>query len=225
MKKLKTAVLALAVSAALTAAAYAAWSQEIKIEGTVNTGAVEVQFTEWKIRSDPHIKASIVRLDPRSVQVTIEDLYPAGRRESGADWGGRVWVDVTMTNTGSVPVKFAAASLSFDEEGSLLLPYLKSWCWLRYDEDGDGPKPEVSHGYIQHPWGSLSNLADAFNGNTLLKSLVLEPGGWISFEADEGEEEEEVKCICIKLDGSAPAETQGKSVTFTLQMDFVQWNR
>jgi len=211
--KIKLYILALVAMAVLMGAGYAAWGQNVTVGGTVNTGKKDVGFTRWVARTDEHMTSSISRIDARTVQVTVNNLYP----------GGRVWIDVDITNTGTIPCKFESAALTIDPQNPLA-PYLKSWCWLRYDEDGPGgPKPTNSYGYVQHPWGPFTGLADALNQSAMLNSLILDPGGWISFEADGSGDE--ARCICIKLDESAPNTVQNKSLTFNLQLNFKQWNR
>lgn len=203
----------------------AAWSDNLTIGATVNTGRKDVVISDLKIRADRHINATISREDDRTLRLNVNNLYP----------GGKVWIDFKAVNRGTIPVRFQSASLSFEPSDSPLIPYLRSWCWLSYDVDGDGFGLESgSYGYIQHPWGNLENLDDRMNNHSFLKSLVLAPGGWISFEApsgavsDTGEvvagEEDGVRCICIKLDESAPNDVQGQTLSFTLQLNFVQWN-
>lgn len=217
MKKVSILALVLVFLGVLMGMSYAAFNEDISINDSfVDTGQLDVNFTKWLVRTDPRMTSNIIRIDDNTVQVTVNNLYP----------GGRVWIDVDMTNQGTIPVKFESAELTVNDPGNLL-PYLRSWCWLKYDEDGPGPEPTTNFGYIQHPWRPLTGLADAMNNSSVLKSIVLEPGGWISFEADEdgGSDEEEIRCICIRLDKDAPNDTQNKSLTFTLRMNWKQWNQ
>lgn len=191
------------------------WTDQLTIAGTVHTAQDCMEFTHYTLSTDPYITGSVSLVDPRTLAVSVSGLYPSGRL---AATKGRVRLHVEMTNTGSVPEKFGSAALAFTPEASPLLEYLKSSCYLKYDEDGPGPKPTVSFGYLQHPWGRFDQLDDALNASTKLKSLVLDPGGWISFDTTDEES------IVIRLDESAPNETQNQTLDFTLQLNFVEWN-
>ncbi len=224
MKSLRILLVGLVAAAILTGAGFAAWSENLIINTTINTGTKDITFTKQVIRADRYINSSISPINPTTVQVNVGNLYPKGR----------VWIDVQMTNQGTIPVRFDSATLTFDDPTNPLIPYLLSWCWLRYDEDGPGPKPTKNYGFIQFPWQSFASLADCMNNSSVLRSIILEPGGWISFEADGSAADndgnsvvdgsDDVKCICIKLADNAPNEIQNKSLSFTLQMNFKQWN-
>ncbi|WP_424659016.1 hypothetical protein [Desulfofundulus sp.] len=212
------------MAAILTGVCFAVWGGNLTINEMVNTGNADVAFTRQVIRADRFINCSISQADPATVRVNADNLYP----------GGKVWIDVQMTNQGTIPVRFDSASLNFDEPSSPLIPYLLSWCWLRYDEDGPGPEPARSYGFVQFPWQPFASLPACLNNSSVLRSIVLKPGGWISLEADgsaadsEGNSvvagSDDVKCICIKLADNAPREIQNRSLGFTLQMNFKQWN-
>ena len=174
-----------------------------------------MKFTYYKLETDPYITGSVSLVDPATLAVSVSGLYPSG---GAAATKGRVRLHVTMTNTGRVPEKFVSAALQFAPEASPLLDYLKSSCWLVYDEDGPGPKPTVSWGYLQHPWERFDQLDDALNASAQLKSLVRDPGGWISFDT------EDENSIVLRLDKSAPNDTQNQTLDFTLQLNFEQWN-
>lgn len=207
--------LALIAGTAAMGIALAWWTDSLSVAGTVNTGTKDMAFTHYSLTTDRHITGSVSLADEKTLRVTVSNLYPSGL---AAATRGRAYLHVQMTNVGSVPVKFDSAALEFDPGSSALLPFLRSYCWLVYDEDGPGPKPQSSYGYLQHPWGNFEALDDALNASPVLKSLVLEPGGWISFDT------EDENSIVIRLDQNAPNELENQTLNFNLRLNFKQWN-
>ncbi|MEW6770251.1 MAG: hypothetical protein AB1330_02540 [Bacillota bacterium] len=191
------------------------WTDTLTIAGTVHTAKDCMEFTHYTLSTDPYITGDVSLVDRKTLAVSVSGLYPSG---TAAATKGRARLHVTMTNTGDVPEKFVSAALQFSPEASPLLNYLKSSCYLKYDEDGPGPKPTESWGYLQYPWSRFDQLDDALNASTTLKGLVLDPGGWISFDT------EDENSIVLRLDESAPNETENQTLDFTLQLNFVQWN-
>jgi len=225
-KRSKMLVLILVLAFALTGVGYAAWTDQLNIDGTVKTGKLDVDFVSGQIFGftycpaiatfDEDVTTDIKYIDENTCEVTIGNLYP----------GAAVFFDVAQKNKGSIPVKFDKATLTYtgDQE---LFNYLQARADYVADTDGgifnilDG---NVKAGNIMD-FGPLANLDDAMTAK--LQNLVLQPGGWICFSDEEAMEStsEQPSCIHIKLAENAPDTTQGKSITFTLKMDWKQFNK
>lgn len=118
MKKTRFIALALVVAIALMGAGYAAWTDKLYVENTVNTGRLDVDFTKVeKIGTDPcwvTVTSKIVPDgDPETcgdkntgnpvtnndkLQLTVENAWP----------GAVVQRRITVTNLGTIPVKINA---------------------------------------------------------------------------------------------------------------------
>jgi hypothetical protein len=88
---LGTLSIALLLALCVTGIGYAAWTDEISIDGTANLGYVEVVLSPGAC-SDPQITCSVSA--PHTLVVTLTDA-PPGTHTCG----------FTITNTGTIPVK------------------------------------------------------------------------------------------------------------------------
>jgi hypothetical protein len=95
----------LVLSVALAGSAYAAWTATINVTGSVSTGNVAVQVTEV-VGSNSQID---VAWTADSFDVDVVNAYPG--------WIGQV--EVTVANTGSLPVIIGAISVTEDGSSSL----------------------------------------------------------------------------------------------------------
>ena len=223
-KRTKMLVMIMVLAFALTGVGYAAWTDTLVINGSVATGDLDVDFVSGRIcgltfcpaiAADPYVTKSIKYIDDDTCEVTIGNLYP----------GAKVWFDVAQQNKGSIPVKFDKATITFDGDTELV-PYLKARGSYIADTKGGGlllPNVFLGGGTIFHPtFGNLSELGTAMT--SALQGKQFNKDGWICF-AEEQQSEDTPSCIYVKLDESAPNDVQDKEITFTITMDWKQFNQ
>lgn len=214
-KNKRLIVLAFIFTFALCGVAYAAWTDHLFINGNVETGDLCMEWIDNdgypKIVGDSEhlMTVSIEQTDPHHTRVVLSNMYP----------GAVGKFDVLGMNKGSIPVKFQNAQVIFDNPADPAIPYLNAWGDFVADEDNDN---------VQDKWGTfnkvlLDNFDDEMNSNPYLASVVLEPNGWISFNKNAGDPND--NCIYIQLDPNAPnAVTEGKEIGFTLVTNWKQFN-
>ena len=89
--RLGTLSIALLLALCVTGVGYAAWTDEVSIDGTANLGYVEVVLSSGAC-SDPQITCSVSA--PHTLVVTLTGAQP-----------GTYTCSFTITNTGTIPVK------------------------------------------------------------------------------------------------------------------------
>ena len=214
-KNSKLITLALILTFTLCGVAYAAWTDQLFINGDVKTGSFAMKWIDNtgypKIIGDQgHLMdVSIEQVDDHHTRVTLSNVYP----------GAVGKFDVLAQNAGSIPVKFQNADVIFDNPNDPAIAYLNAWGDFVADENND------NH---QDKWGHfnkvlLQNFDDEMNSNAYLAQVVLQPGGWISFNKDAGDPKD--NCIYIELDPSAPNAAEGKTIGFTLVTNWKQFNQ
>lgn len=233
-------LIVLVVSAVAMGATYAAWSENITVAGTVSTGNVDVNFVnrDFPIQipygtygyGSPHMNVNVAinPQNPKLLDVTINNLYP----------GGIAIIGARIKNEGTIPVKFSNATLTVNPSDSAVLPYLYAFPIVTLSQTGSDKITDMTFVADVAVFAPLSNLADTLNNSVVLKNTVLQPGGWMSFSnpanypADYPEEIRALMAdfdpsnsIIFWLNDSAPNSTQGQSITFTLGLEFKQWNK
>ena len=96
--RLGTLSIALLLALCVTGVGYAAWTDEVSIDGTANLGYVEVVLSSGAC-SDPQITCSVSA--PHTLVVTLTDAQP-----------GTYTCGFTITNTGTIPVKIQNIAVS-----------------------------------------------------------------------------------------------------------------
>ncbi|GAI37745.1 unnamed protein product [marine sediment metagenome] len=106
MKKVGLLSLALVLVLALTGAAFAKWSETLKIEGTVNTGELDVAWSveqcsdnETAGKDCSNVTASITDY---TMYVTLNNAYPCIEYK----------VDFNIENTGTIPFHIGAFNIT-----------------------------------------------------------------------------------------------------------------
>jgi len=98
MKKIKIYALVLVLVLGCLGAAYAAWVDELKVNGRVEAGNIDVYFKDAKLCFDGDDKdivdADVEIIDDKKLKVTIKDFYPC------VDG----YLSFRVHNRGSVPV-------------------------------------------------------------------------------------------------------------------------
>ena len=155
MKKIGLLCLALVLALGTLGVGYAMWSDEVTIEGTVNTGSVEITIEDlsetyvYKDLSTHGIVMSDVEIvDPNLLPVasaTAEDVtvYPDGAKTVEMTFDNifptydPIVADVLLHYTGSIPVH---VDVSETFGGDDLSPYLVQ-DWLLSTDDGVSWRP------------------------------------------------------------------------------------
>lgn len=220
MKRIKFMLAVLVVAAMAMGAAYAAWSNNVTIAGSVNTGEVNMEWTprqaSWLLPALPRIIApdlvtGSIAQDETTLTVTVGNLYPGA---------GKVQFDARMENKGSIPVKFSQATLDIEEGSEDLADALRADVEVYYYRPGWWGIP-VRENLVDRTNIPFNELAVVLNESAALKNKVWEPGDRLYFgdpESDEG-------CIRIWLPADADNKTQDQELKFTLNLEFKQWNQ
>lgn len=220
MRKIKVLTACLIMAILVTGVTYAAWSRQLNINGTVNTGNLGFEWDEKNCsigtfdrdrRNGNQIQASLVKKNANTLEVTMANIYP----------GAGIVLDALGRNTGTIPAKFKNATLSFSGDTEVV-QYLKSNGKFAWSKDGAAIGTQV---VIQQPdpvtgvWPSFDQFDDDMN-TVIPNDVVINPGGW--FSLDKAPTPDSPNCIYIKLDENAPKSISGKTVTFTLTANFEQ---
>jgi len=109
MKKIGILCLALVLALGLLGVGFALWDKTLYINGTVNTGEVDAEFTNVSCMEDVEVELkdvgqceALLGADLQSLDITITNGYPC--------YGCTVYFDIT--NTGTVPVKVNAMTIT-----------------------------------------------------------------------------------------------------------------
>ena len=105
--KIRTATLfgALMMMLVLFGVSYAMWDKTLWIYGTVNTGEVDVEFTDvgcFIDQTKPVATCTCLIISPDTLTVTIENGYPCCT----------VYIDYWIENTGTIPVVVESFTVS-----------------------------------------------------------------------------------------------------------------
>jgi len=96
MKKTKFLVLVLALAVMLIGAGYAYWTDTLKINGTVRTGILDVDFVRGSVTPESNvINVETQKFEEDDAEICISNLYP----------GAHFIVDAKIKNTGTIPAK------------------------------------------------------------------------------------------------------------------------
>jgi hypothetical protein len=254
MKKLKFLISLFLISLMLIGTGYAAWSDTLITNNTVETGEFALEFVGTNDKSigvssadsekpvieavsaslgqlrfpdtkgsDKYVETSIETIEGKtnSIQVTFNNLYPGA-------WAG---FRLKAINSGTIPAKIENIDVEFSGDSDELLDYLKYESGLELDANKDNNIDNNGSMYVK---GSLENMKYDFNNklkdSETIKNAQIVPGGSIYFDTPDsnatdldGDGSKE-RFIIIKFDESAPNETQGKTLTFTLTVNFKQFN-
>lgn len=134
MKRARFLLLALVVAIMMMGAGYAYWSERIEIKNTVNTGELDVKFTEADVKVDddyedlldkkeekhrskgaPWVaKAEVDSKDNKKVVVEVKNMYP----------GARFTVETKLKNTGTIHAKLTDIEFDFEHGSKDFAKYL-----------------------------------------------------------------------------------------------------
>jgi len=192
--------------------AYAAWKDELVVTGSVETGNLEMEVVSavlWVQPTPPkEVLGGRISHDEKSITVEMTNLYP-GHPEFR--------IDFELENRGSIPVRFDTATIDFSPANSPLIDELEVLLEVSYFPAGSNLGVWLIN---ETAWFPLAELPGRLES---LQAQVLETGGSLKFGGIDREADPE--CIKIRLRDDAGTETQGETVTFTLDLIFKQWNK
>ena len=108
ISKIGLLFLALAISLSLVGYSAAMWTNGLNDKGLVVTGNIDPVFTKAKatICGQGNVETDIASTDGRTMLINLTDLRP----------GAEIIIDYTITNRGSVPVRFSGTDPA-DQDG------------------------------------------------------------------------------------------------------------
>lgn len=223
MKKLRILSSSLIVATMLTGAGYAAWTDTLTINNTVETGQLNVQFHEGKFlglqypdaSADKYVeaKAEISDKDSHTTQIDLNNLYPGA-------WAA---FRVRAINAGTIPAKVANVDVQFSGDKELL-PYLTYE--TRISMNPDDTSSNLTMFTLK---GKLEDFKDTINKS--IPNIQLAPNSKGSFCIGSPKNISNVtnnsadSYFLIKLDKNTPITLQKKSLSFTIQVNFKQFNQ
>lgn len=240
MKKTKLLAVVLVVSIILMGAGYAYWQQDLKINATVDTGYLNVQFAPsshvigdvdgkiqlpkdlWKAITNPtdfdgseYMDVSVSGSeDYHDVEFTFSDIYPGA--------GG--YVSFKIVNTGTVPAKLTGVTHvilegsewqdKFEYTIHNLVLVRKGGRFLGF------PYPDID--IVQAPITCSSFEDFVTKLSDLMDDYTLEPGDWWELNKGEIASERAGYSIVMPLGDSVNNELENQTFIFKLSVNFQQ---
>lgn len=198
MKKVKYIALILVLAFGLIGGAYAAWTDQLNVGGTVATGDIDVVFTS-AVSNDPAGTGDPEQPEGKDVAKTEVEIINNGKAlkvtVSNAYPGYVSQVDYAVTNNGSVPVKLQDKDIVISDPDALEVENLGLFCfhcwnWFWNCTCGCPPPPPPAN---LLEIGSQIHQGDTFEGSI---------GHVVTDEA-----------------------AMNSTYTYTITYDFVQWNK
>jgi hypothetical protein len=197
MRRVKFLIVILVLSVMMMGIGFAWWNDTLTLAGTAETGSMNVHFEEQEgtVAGDFPSVAGSPYVSASIKSVTAKQITYEVMNLFPSGAGS---IKVKVKNDSTIPVKFNRAMISVAGDKAVLKDYLDTKVEL-YGTD------RMTCNI------SLENLAEALN--SLFCGITLNPGEAVYFN------------ITHELDKDAPNETQNKTVTFTLTMDWKQFNQ
>lgn len=221
MKKTRFLALTLVVVIMLMGAGYAWWDDFTQVNGTVDTGYMDVNVRWANLHTPPYTGGTITN-DQNTITFTATDLYPTIYKSSDNSTFGRV--HFSIENNGTIPVKLDSIEFTRTNEDSALWDYLKTRVHIHRgipSKTGTSLHESRSLTGVNALSGDLKNLDTLILGSEL-SDYTLMPGEAIWF----GGNTEEESSIRYFLDKDAPNDTtENQEVGFTLKFNWKQFNK
>ena len=201
MKKSRLIIIVAIVALLVVGGAYAAWTSRTTISVNASSGEMDVEISatavgkvsEYVVFAKNNI---VVSDDKKAATVTIENLYP----------GAEANATITITNTGTIPVKLSGATheriSAVNKDNKALSATDASMLIVKYNATAVTKGGQVK-------------ASDSPTGNATLFSnanMVIEAGQTITFDMQ------------ILLDKNASDDTENSIYTFKFIPMFVQAN-
>lgn len=222
MKKVRFLAISLVVALMLMGAGYAYWTDSVDIVTTVKTGTFDVRFagekgvtfvTGTSTSGNPGnefawdgygvnavASGSVSYPDENTATVTLNNLYPGVEGE----------IMFAIKNTGSVPAKFASASV-VTADADDLYGFINTKGYIRHL---DTSAPQEWFQGNATTWDAFYDLEAQFNNNGSIEGDILQTGQFLYVY------------IPFQIDGSLDNDDnlEGATRTFTIKMNFEQFN-
>lgn len=224
MKKTKLLLVTLVCAIMMMGVGYAWWTDAISLVGTANTGYMDVHFDNsgWLpvASTSCYATAEFTNVALKNITFQFNNLYP----------GALGVVDVLVKNDSTVPVKLKNATINVTGSQALTDNLLAAAVYYKVNANGQ---------FVYGTFGAtnvstIDQLAANLN-NSSLKNIVLAPGEAIFFGVPEEEKAnapydlnadgEKEECFIFYVNENAGNDTQNKSVTFDLGMEWQQVNQ
>lgn len=207
MKKVKWIALALVLCLGLIGGAYAWWTDTLEIDGSVETGSMEVYFSSASAANGygGYDKAELVDFNEgdSELKFTVTDLYPREDPDGNGNEGDYVKIEYKVKNNGTIPVMLKSMTVEPFHDDDGLFEHIRA-------------QAIGSHldGTVAHGTGDQTTLQAALNavvGHYTNHGAMLEPGGERSYGA--------YIWLCKNVE-----DHQNASASFKITTEFRQFN-
>ena len=225
MKRTRLLAFSLVFALMLMGVGYAYWSDTLTVEGTVDTGTLDVNYTETMAVtyledfSDGTFGSNNEAYDGTGVTaVATGSIVPTSEVDDSVDVAlGNLYpgcegtIHFQVINDGTIPVKFAYGEVDITD-ASGLADYIQLNGYINFD---DGDEYFIGN-WDGHPAGNyfedtLSMLESRMNHNGSLEGDILEPGDVMDVFID------------FRVDPEL-TDLQDTDLSFTLDMTWEQFN-
>lgn len=213
MKKAKIITAAVLAATLLMGAGYASWTSSVNINHNITTGTMDVQFIDKTslVAGSKYVQPQVKVDDAKhNVTFTLDNLYP------GAQYS-------TLTaekNAGSIGVTFDKAKITFAEGSNEALKsnmVVDFTCWV-YDKQG---KHKDSIKFENKAGVALTDLDKELS--KVLAGVTLEPGEYLELRGNDYTGQ--LMTFTLKDGDNLDNSTQNKSLSFSIQLDWKQFNK
>lgn len=112
MKKTSFVVLTIVLTFALMGAGYAAWSDQLRINNTVNTGTLQFAFISGSVKSDSYSTGSAKVLNDKTLAVVIDNVYPGAVTTVTANIDNMSTIPALLTLTAGFDPLFSVTDIT-----------------------------------------------------------------------------------------------------------------
>lgn len=245
MKKPKFIAIVLVLTIFLMGTGYAAWSETVTINNTVETGKLSVEFVDnhsflfgihpyagvFDDKGGPNYLTAEIDHGAKTTTFTVEDMYP----------GSTAFFEVLVENKGSIPAEFDYAKVNFlDDCSDPMKEELVVFGGIKHWRPGVLLPIEVKMIPFPFPWDSedeivrLNELESILN--SLLDGMELEVGDFITFDVTD-EYKQQIgayfedydmnsdNCLFFHLPTNVGSELENQTAKFEIKLNFKQFNK
>jgi hypothetical protein len=223
MKKLKLPVITFIFSIIFIAVGYANWGETNELGSSVRTGELDLKYENKNVenlfKSSKYVDTSVDIVDDKAheAKVTLSNMYP----------GAWAMFKLQVVNSGTIPAKLENVEMNFEGDASLL-KYLQYNAGISVDKNGDSVNDwRTSFNGILINFESdfnreIQKLSGAFlESNNLGKLCLGIPSNDATDIDNDGQKDD---YVFIKFDEAAPDDTQNKTISFNLKLNFKQFS-
>ena len=204
MKTIKYAVIILAVALSLVGGAFAYWTDQVEVVGNIRVADWGVIISDFDSEGTELEEITVAYDDPatkKKINVDIDNLYPkpdaAGDPAAGQGDADYVWLSIDIKNEGSIPAKISAVNATVGDDS-----WVEQDLMFLYSVDNTLGT------------GNFSGFINCLEENLVEEHL-----------APEGTEGDTIEIAAfIWLSDSADVDLNGLEGSFTIEIDFAQFN-